>query len=106
MTKEQAHKLEELFEAGYLIIIDAYPLLDGPVLEMFKDWDTELDRPDEVFYTSHTYTSRPLAEVSVDNVQVFTPDIPAWPEMEGSMEAEHADRWENTLCKRQNNAKD
>ena len=53
MTKAEAHKLEALFEEGYLIIIDAFPSLDGPVTEMFKDFDTELDKPDEVFYTSH-----------------------------------------------------
>jgi hypothetical protein len=78
MTQEQARKLEQLHDMGYLIIIEAGSLVDSPVTGI---WDADEDDADdeilvsEKIYSSETFSGRPLREVQLTEVKVYQPVI-------------------------------
>lgn len=95
MTKDQAKTIEELFDKGYLVIIDAGGFLDGPVSGVYEDEEGE--NAGKVCYCSDIFTDRPLDEVNVHEVSVYAPALDKWEAMADSMDQDRKDAWECTL---------
>ena len=95
MTKEEAKKLEGLFDAGYLILICAGVFQDGPVEGICEEEEGE--HKGKVCYTSDTFTDRPLDEVNLYEVEVYAPALDKWEAMAEDMDQDRKDAWEGTL---------
>jgi len=103
MTKEEAKKLESLFDKGYLILISSGIFLDGPVSGIYEE--EEGDKAGKVCYCSDNYTDRPLDEVHTHEVEVYAPALDRWDAMADSMDQDRKDAWECTLDALQEEAK-
>jgi len=95
MTKEEARNLEELYDKGYLVIIDAGQFLDGPVQGIGEEEEGE--HAGKICYTSNVFTDRPMDEVHTYEVEVYAPALDKWKAMADSMDQDRKDAWECTL---------
>ena len=95
MTKEEAQKLEELFDGGHLVLIDAGPYSDGPINCIFE----EIAGPNKGkhVYSSDVFTDRLLDDVHTYDVEVYAPALDKWEPMKESMDQDRRDAWEHTL---------
>ena len=66
MTKEQAQKIKEYFDKGYLILIKDTFYLDSEVKNIYK-------KDGKLVYDSAVYTERPLKNISYNLVIVAKP---------------------------------
>lgn len=73
MTQAQAKRLENFFDNGYLILIDASGLVDGPVESVWLDQEPDSDTNGEMVYDSEVFRGKPLRAVSLNEVRIFRP---------------------------------
>lgn len=100
MTTEQAEKLEKLFDANYLIIISDSGYIDTHVKSIYSRVDTgDVEVPDgederewrrkHLVYDSEVFSERPLIDVCMDSVHVFSQLQKNWTDVDGEEMQQH-----------------
>jgi hypothetical protein len=68
MKKEEAFKLMQLHDKGYVIVVNDHPYVDTPVESIMQSEDEK-----DIFYDSQVFSERSLIRVSTHSVQVLKP---------------------------------
>ena len=72
MTQEEAKRLEQFKDNGYLVLIDGSGYVDGPVESIYTD-EEDSDTKGELVYDSDVFSGQPLKKVRLHNVKVYQP---------------------------------
>lgn len=73
MTQEEAKRLEQFKDNGYLVLIDGSGYVDGPVESIYEDDEEGSDTKGEMVYDSEVFSGQPLKKVHLHNVKVYQP---------------------------------
>jgi len=91
MNKDEARKLETLFDTGYQVHIDPVAYLDGPINCIFEE--EAGPNKGKYVYSSDVFTDRLLDDVSIHEVSVYAPALDKWPAMKEAMDPDALDKW-------------